>query len=305
MSDKANVHRRYADTGILTYSMIACPVSRNAHFTNAPTDPRSMIALSRINWMHEKYPIAWTDRYGWRKLSHMEQEVCVGVLNLALLIFWSEIGKRMNIKDIPKTLEELKTWSKSYEPRARSRAITNKNLVDFTYDTGASAYPRLLGIRRFYRGLLVCFLDEECRLFTMQPKQPWYIHTLGACVLHGMKYYNRYLAFPRLRPSTLVPLEPPAVREDDELRMHPTTYEFFPWYKAEGRGLDWLQDSLLYWLDLRGSTPGKDLMSQGYRLEEVGPPRWEKSGHDEVFSAAESMFGCPIEAPWKPASKSE
>ncbi|KAJ8462100.1 hypothetical protein ONZ45_g18059 [Pleurotus djamor] len=234
-----------------------------------------MIALSRINWLHEKYPISWADKYGWRKLSIMEEE--------ALFIFWSEIGRRMNIENIPISLTELRKWSKS----------------------GALALPNLPGIRRLYRGILVSLLDDDCREAMLQPKQPWYVHALAASILYSRKYYNRFFAFPRLRPSSPVQVEIPIVDRDTEFRMHPTTFEFLPWYKPEGSGFTRIRDFLNSWLGFQAAVPGPHLKSQGYRLEEVGPPKWEKSGHDTVFTEAESRLGCPIGTPWKTASQSE
>ena len=38
-------------------------------------------------------PIAWLDRYGWRKLTDAER--------LAAFHFYREVGKRMGIRDIP------------------------------------------------------------------------------------------------------------------------------------------------------------------------------------------------------------
>ena len=54
------------------------------------------------------------DRYGWRCLSPLEKE--------AYHVFWSEIGRRLNIQDIPTSIEGMIT----------RRKVKCKYLNDFT-----------------------------------------------------------------------------------------------------------------------------------------------------------------------------
>src|SRR5581483_7554795 len=52
-------------------------------------------------------PIRWNERFGWRPLSGPER--------LAYFTFWSEIGKRMNIRDIPPSLDAFGRWNEEFE----------------------------------------------------------------------------------------------------------------------------------------------------------------------------------------------
>lgn len=82
---------------------------------------RGMRALSKVNWLHRRYsskignsemihtlamfvlePQRWIERYEWRPMAELEK--------VAAFIYWKEVGNRMGIKDIPQTLEALKTW---------------------------------------------------------------------------------------------------------------------------------------------------------------------------------------------------
>lgn len=55
-----------------------------------------------IKPLTKAYSQLCVDRYGWRCLSPLEKE--------AYYVFWAEIGRRLNIHDIPATLEGLITW---------------------------------------------------------------------------------------------------------------------------------------------------------------------------------------------------
>jgi hypothetical protein len=124
-------------------------------------DPRAMIALARVNWLHAHYKIVrlnaslrqlrpsdsfvlcsqmkiicihsvfsscnrlyvqqsrtscidilipvqvWARKYGWRKLSPLEED--------SFFVLWAEIGRRMNIQNIPDSLAELQDWSKVFQ----------------------------------------------------------------------------------------------------------------------------------------------------------------------------------------------
>src|SRR5581483_11702766 len=52
-------------------------------------------------------PIRWNQRFGWRPLSGNER--------LAYFELWNQIGRRMNIKEIPPSLDAFNRWSEEYE----------------------------------------------------------------------------------------------------------------------------------------------------------------------------------------------
>ena len=104
-SSAAHVARRYTDTKVLVDSYVSCPVIDLASMAFLPTDdkekdvdPRSAIAVARVNWLHSRWPmirqedylytlalfilepIRWAKRYGWRPLAPLEEEVGVASL---------------------------------------------------------------------------------------------------------------------------------------------------------------------------------------------------------------------------------
>ncbi|KZV90304.1 hypothetical protein EXIGLDRAFT_837909 [Exidia glandulosa HHB12029] len=44
-------------------------------------------------------------------------------------------------------------------------------------------------------------------------------------------------------------------------------------------------------------VPGPQWRSQGYRLEEIGPTRFEREGHEEVMAQAARIHGQEIQGP--------
>ena len=74
-------------------------------------------------------PIRWNERFGWRR--------CIETERLALFHFWREVGRRMNIKDIPpETLAELEALNVEaertrFEPTAAGRRLARSQMGVF------------------------------------------------------------------------------------------------------------------------------------------------------------------------------
>src|SRR5438067_3378828 len=106
--------RRYDDTALLMAEIMEWGYDSE----------RGREALRRVNRFHRHYdiankdflyvlttfhrePLRWIDAYGWRRLTERER--------LASYHFWREVGKRMNIRDIPPTMEAFEAWSVEHE----------------------------------------------------------------------------------------------------------------------------------------------------------------------------------------------
>jgi ER-bound oxygenase mpaB/B'/Rubber oxygenase, catalytic domain len=103
--------------------------------------PEGRAAIRRMNQIHGRYqipneeflyvlstfvfePIRWNTKYGWRKLSDKEK--------LAGFYFWREVGRYMNIKDIPETIEDFETFNLEYEQQHFAYHDDNKRLAEAT-----------------------------------------------------------------------------------------------------------------------------------------------------------------------------
>jgi hypothetical protein len=125
-------------------------------------------ALRRMNQMHGRFsipndqmlyvlttfiyePTRWIERYGWRASAENEK--------LATFYFYREVGRRMNIKNIPDDYYELEQFNIEYERQNFRYAPSNRAVGDATCDLFLGFYlPKLfwpLG-----RPLLYAMMDE-------------------------------------------------------------------------------------------------------------------------------------------------
>ncbi|KAF7973804.1 hypothetical protein HWV62_14172 [Athelia sp. TMB] len=330
LSSAELVSKRYADTEILVASMVHCPVAGNYPFSETSTkngkteecqDPRAMIALARLNFLHSHYPIKnddhiytlsmfvlepprWAARYGWRSWSILERT--------SIFILWKEIGHRMGIKGIPETLDELETWSLAYEQEYMVPAETNALVAKYTVDELLHSVPTCLGIKAAAEKIVVCALEERVRIAMKQPAQPEWLKTLTHCLLLTSGPFQRYLCFPRRTPESRVPvpLSPSSsspftpsqfshklfsVDKNGVHRMHPNQFRAKPWYKPAGaQWMDRLK-TMVGWYDC---VPGPEWASSGYRLEEIGPIEKASLAHEQIMHEAERLQGYPVTGIW-------
>ncbi|KAF5371589.1 hypothetical protein D9758_003422 [Tetrapyrgos nigripes] len=366
LSSKEGISKRYTDTSILISTWIACPISGKTDpevesnrflpkFASSDSsvelpedDPRAMIALARVNWLHSKYPITnddylytlalfafepetWAKRYGWRELSPLERE--------AYYIYWAEIGRRMGIKDIPTSAKEFKEWVEDFESRVMVTAESNHHVANYTLEELIYVLPETFGIKSFAKRVSITLLDDRVRVAMMYPEQPPIMHYLVTGSLLAMAYFQRYLCLPRIWSQKYVDPKMPAfakkndangsscpyphvhssaqanrngianglgaekdsttLNQDHLPRMHPLQFTQRPWYKPEPKNfLERAQLSLALWAGLYEERPSKELRSDGYRLEELGPLKFERVGNEETIRMAEELQQRPITGAW-------
>jgi len=132
--------KRYDDTKLILAEI----------FDTGMDSTRGREANRRMNQMHGRFDISnddylyvlstfvlvpgrWNDRYGWRPYSKKERR--------AGLNYWRELGKRMNIRDIPNDVDELDRWSLAYEKANSRYAESNRHVADDTLNLFLSWYP--------------------------------------------------------------------------------------------------------------------------------------------------------------------
>ncbi|MDZ4286353.1 MAG: oxygenase MpaB family protein, partial [Prosthecobacter sp.] len=106
--------KRYDDTDIIMSEIME----------HGYDSDRGRAAIKRMNAMHGRFqisnddflyvlstfvfvPIRWVERFGWRRMIEAER--------LAWFHFWREVGRRMNIHDIPAEYEAFERFSDGYE----------------------------------------------------------------------------------------------------------------------------------------------------------------------------------------------
>jgi hypothetical protein len=111
---ECRAQRRYDDTDI-----IVSEIMEHGYDSN-----RGRAAIARLNALHGRFkirnedflyvlstfvfvPIRWNGRFGWRHMIVKER--------LALFHFWREVGRRMNIRDVPESYDAFEQFNLDYE----------------------------------------------------------------------------------------------------------------------------------------------------------------------------------------------
>lgn len=136
--------KRYDDTEIIMYTLTE----------HGYDSERGRRALRRMNQMHNRFPIQnhellyvlttfiyepirWIERFGYRSLTEQER--------LSFFYFYCEVGKRMNIKDIPEDYHEFEQFNIDYEREHFRYADSNRKVGEVTCDLFLGMYlPKFL-----------------------------------------------------------------------------------------------------------------------------------------------------------------
>jgi hypothetical protein len=139
----ARPQKRYDDTDLLVSELMEWGYDSD----------RGKRALRRMNQMHARFnianedylyvlstfvfePIRWNARWGWRRMCDQER--------LAMFYFWREVGRRMNIRQLPGAYEEFERYNVEYEKRHYRYTDANHRVGAATRDLFLSWFPRLL-----------------------------------------------------------------------------------------------------------------------------------------------------------------
>ncbi|KIJ55505.1 hypothetical protein M422DRAFT_151540 [Sphaerobolus stellatus SS14] len=310
--------KRLNDTGTLIFTWMTNPITmpRERGEPSYVADPRGAIANARVNYLHSKYkipnedflynlalfistPIQWITKFDWRPHTELERE--------ASFVFWCEIGRRMGIQNIWKSYSEMEEWTERYEEEYLVPNKAAHSLAELSLNFLLERFPEKYGIRRNIKSIVICFLDDRTRKAMMLPEpHPW-LHTAVYWALYMRAFIIRFTHLPRISPSLYVTVdEPPfgkyTTMSDGVPRMRANYRRRpHPWYYGEtpnGIARLWEQIQVSLGLIKPENLPGKKWRSEGYRLEELGPAKFEKEGHVEVMEMAARLQGGPVIGPW-------
>jgi len=151
--------KRYDDTSLIVAEMSAFGYDSE----------RGRAAQKRMNQMHKRFtisnddflyvlstfiyePIRWNARFGWRKMCEKER--------LAGYYFWREIGRRMNIKDIPATYEAFERFNVAYEREHFRYTESNQRVGEATRDLFLSWFGLPKSVSKLLRPAVYALLDN-------------------------------------------------------------------------------------------------------------------------------------------------
>lgn len=173
---------------------------------------RGKRALRRMNQIHGRFsianddylyvlstfvfePIRWNVRFGWRPFCAKE--------TLAYFLFWREVGRRMNINDIPESLSDFERFNVEYERANFQFRESNQRIGAATRDLFLSWFPAIA--RPLIRPAIYAMMDDPLLVAFGFPKPSrWYRRMVEASVrlrgrLSGLFPARRK---PRLRTET-------------------------------------------------------------------------------------------------------
>ncbi len=203
--------RRYDDTDIIVSEMIEWGYSSE----------RGSRALQRMNQLHSRFsianddflyvlstflyePIRWNARFGWRLMCKREQ--------LGMYYFWREVGRRMNIQNIPSDYETFKRFNQEYEQEHYRYAETNKRVGTATVELFVSWFPRIISpiTRSAIYALLDAPLVDAFGFSSPSPFMRW-------CVTKALQVRAKVLRW-------LPPRSKPRLRTEMRHSSHPDGY---------------------------------------------------------------------------------
>ncbi|SGY77415.1 BQ5605_C005g03630 [Microbotryum silenes-dioicae] len=312
--DKAG--RRYVDTNVLIGSFIRYPMvgpGSGVVESAGPLDPRGAIAIARINLQHSHYkvitnsdllytlstfirePALWAHRFEWRCLTPLEEQ--------AWHVFFSEVGRRMGIEEIPVELQEMLDWSEAYEEENMLPNEKSRKVAEATTDLLLFNVPNFL--KNGGRIVVSTLMMDRLRAAVKAPQPPAWLTSFVHSAFHMRAFVIQYPAFPpgyRYEASA----------DDEQLSKldkasdryapmsHPPSYMNEPWYMPiPSTPWMWLQKGLIMiGMAHPRSIPSKEFQPEGYRLETMGPRKYEGKEVDEVRRRAEKIQGGKLEGPY-------
>ena len=275
LASSALAARRAEDTSILLIEL----------HTNGLDSEAGSTALARINYLHSRYgklitrddllytlslfvfePVDFLKSYEWRELSALEVH--------ARYVYWREIGARMGIADIPRTLGQLKSWSDEHAERATVYDPENTRTGDATIGVLTAAFPGFL--KALAKQVVLVFLDERVRrAFGWQRASPEILYTLVPAILRLRALVTGYLLYPRAER----PAYTQTVQVDGKYRRKGFIFE--PWYVQEGTSS--------FGQAGYARPGGPQWHSDGFHHSSLGPARLARSGVEETVENASMM----------------
>ena len=131
------------------------------------------------------YPIDWINRYGWRKLIPSEE--------LALFYFFREVGRRMNLSDLPVNVAELRTFTDGYEDRHFRYTESNRKIADATVKIVQGWFPRLL--HPLVQPAFSALINDKLRMAFGYQRPPGWFTALTTGALWVRKWPLRWITF--------------------------------------------------------------------------------------------------------------
>ncbi|KAJ3806610.1 hypothetical protein EV368DRAFT_86012 [Lentinula lateritia] len=271
------INKRLADTSTLIATFLSNPLVGPGYETPSD-DPRAAIAIARNNddylynlalFMIE--PIRWTACFDWRPHSPLEIQ--------AIFTLWTEIGRRMGIKNIWASYTEMEEWVENFEELNMVPSPASAELARTTINHFLERIP-IQSLRPLFFQLMLTVLDTRTRNAMQLPEpNPW-VSVLIHWLFIIRAFVVRNLCLPRRKPAIWVELDNMYRLDEDGVPRMSAVYQrrSGPYYFPQKTGFALKLQNVFIWLGLRSEekSPGSKWFSEGYRLEELGPTQFKE-----------------------------
>lgn len=205
--------KRYDDTEIITSELIE----------HGYDSDRGKRAIKRMNQLHARFdisnedylyvlstflvePVRFIDKFGYRRISERER--------IALFHFWREVGKRMNIRDMPESYDAFDALNVAFEREHFVYSDSNRRIGTAGLRLLESWLPRPL--RPSVKWVVGAMLDEQARNAFGFPHPP---RALPAALSLALRLRGRALQrLPkRITPVSRAPLVRPSYPQGYQL----------------------------------------------------------------------------------------
>lgn len=148
-------------------------------------------------------PMRWTQRHGWRKPTQTERD--------AAIRFFTELGSRMHISNIPATFDEAEVFFDDYESRRVGPSPAGRALMKATVEVFQSMQPRML--HPLTRLMIGTMLDDARLTEALGlPRSTWWSRVVldaGLAVRNEIRRHTPLRAEPSFRSGQpLTPVYP-------------------------------------------------------------------------------------------------
>lgn len=181
--------KRYDDTDLLVSELME----------HGYDSERGRAAIGRMNALHGRFqiangdylyvlstfvfePIRWNARFGWRQMTPGER--------MAWFHFWREVGKRMNIRDVPTDYAEFERFNVDYERQHFRFTEANRRVGAATVGMFVSWFPRPLA--RLVRRVIYALLDDALLTAFGFPRQPSWLRAAVELSLRARGWLLRW-----------------------------------------------------------------------------------------------------------------
>ncbi|WP_080056673.1 oxygenase MpaB family protein [Spirosoma aerolatum] len=153
------------------------------------------------------YPIDWLRNYGWRKLTSAEEQ--------ALFYFFREVGRRMQLTDLPDNLADFQTFVAEYEARYFRYTESNRKITNATVRIVQGWFPGFL--HGLVQPTFAALISDKLRTaFGYERPAGWFTALVNSalCLRKWPLRWITFKPYPALIPNTsfrYYPAGPPTI----------------------------------------------------------------------------------------------